>query len=134
MILADSSALIEYYRPSGDPLARGTVAESVAADSVAINGSIQVELMAFASRQVDHDNLAADFRAFHWLELGRTQFDLAADLGFRLQQAGVTVPATDLIIAASAIHSNATLYHLDAHYDQIAQHSTLKATNLRPES
>jgi len=31
MILADSSALIEYYRPSGDPIARATVAEAVEA-------------------------------------------------------------------------------------------------------
>ena len=132
MILADSSALIEYYRPSGDPLARATVAEAVGADSVAINGIIQVELMAFASGQADYDNLAADFRAFHWLELGRAQFDLAADLGFRLRQDGFTVPPTDLVIAASAIDSNATLYHLDAHYDQIARHSALQATNLKP--
>ena len=42
------------------------------------------------------------------------------------------MPATDLVIAASAIDSNATLYHLDAHYDQIAQHSTLRAENLKP--
>ncbi len=132
MILTDSSALIEYYRPSGDPRTRATIAEAVATDSVAINGLIQVELMAFASSQKDHDNLAADFRAYHWLELGHTQFDLAADLGFRLRQEGFTVPATDLIIAASAISSNATLYHLDAHYDQIAKHSSLKAENLKP--
>ena len=58
MILADSSALIEYYRPSGDPLVRATVAEAVAADSVAINGIIQVELMAFAASQADYDDLA----------------------------------------------------------------------------
>ncbi len=132
MILTDSSALIEYYRPAGDPLARAAVAEAVATDSVAINGIIQVELMAFASGQVDYDNLAADFTAFHWLELGRAQFDLAADLGFRLRQDGITVPATDLVIAASAIDSKATLYHLDAHYDQIARHSTLQAANLKP--
>ena len=130
MILADSSALIEYYRPEGAPVARSAVAEAMAADSVAINGIIQVELMAFASRQVDYDNLAADFRAFHWLDLGRPQFDLAAEVGFRLRRQGITVPATDLIIAASAIGSRATLYHLDAHFDEIARHSSLDARNL----
>ena len=83
-------------------------------------------------RQQARAETAADFTAFHWLELGRAQFDLAADLGFRLRQDGFTVPPTDLVIAASAIDSNATLYHLDAHYDRIARHSALQATNLKP--
>ena len=83
-------------------------------------------------RQQARAETAADFTAFHWLELGRAQFDLAADLGFRLRQDGFTVPPTDLVIAASAIDSNATLYHLDAHYDEIARHSALQATNLKP--
>ena len=130
MIVVDSSALIEYYRPSGETAVRTRVAQAVAADQVAINGIIQVELMAFARSAADREALAADFRAFHWLELGRDQFDLAAEIGFSLRQEGVTVPATDLVIAASAIVAGARLYHLDAHFDDIAKKSDLAGENL----
>jgi predicted nucleic acid-binding protein len=51
--------------------------------------------------------LASDFEAFFMLELGHEQFELACDLGFTLRRGGVTVPATDLIIAASAITAQA---------------------------
>jgi len=130
VILVDSSTFIEYYRPAGNPGARAAVAAAIAADEVAVNGIIQVELLAFARDEADRERLASDFKAFHWLELGSTVFDLAADLGFRLRSRGVTVPATDLIIAASAIHSGATLYHLDAHFDGIAELDGLAARNL----
>jgi hypothetical protein len=37
MILVDSSALIDYYRPAGLPGVRSAVAEVIEADLVAIN-------------------------------------------------------------------------------------------------
>jgi len=62
--------------------------------------------------------------------LGISRGDLAGDLGFQLRQRGTTVPATDLIVAASAIRATAPLYHLDAHFDRIAETSDLDARNL----
>ena len=130
MILVDSSAFIEYYRPSGDPSVSAAVAEAIALDSVAVNGVIQVELTAFVSREADRARLAADLQAFHWLELRHRDFDLAAQIGFDLRRKGITIPATDLIIAACAIGSGATLYHLDSHFDRIARHADLSARHL----
>ncbi|MFQ5743633.1 MAG: PIN domain-containing protein [Acidobacteriota bacterium] len=130
MIVVDSSAFIEYYRPSGEPVARAAVSDAIRSDLVVVNGIIQVELMAFAAREADHASLGADFQAFHWLELGRRDFDLAAEIGFGMRSKGITIPATDLIIAACAIHSGAILYHLDAHFDRIAQHTNLDARHL----
>jgi predicted nucleic acid-binding protein len=130
VILVDSSAFIEYYRPAGHQGARAAVAAAIAADEVTVNGIIHVEILAFARDEADRERLGSDFKAFHRLELGPAVFDLAADLGFRLRPRGVTVPATDLIIAASAIHSGATLYHLDAHFDRITELGELSARNL----
>jgi predicted nucleic acid-binding protein len=80
---------------------------SVAAERVAVNGIIQVEIVAFAPNEASYRKLVADFQAFHWLDLGPEEFALAAELGFRLRRQGITVPATDLIIAASGIHGRA---------------------------
>ncbi len=130
MILVDSSAFIEFYRPSGSSAVSEAVAASIAADLVAVNGVIQTEIVSFAAGKADFGKLWSDFRAFHWLPLDRAQFDQATHLGAELRSKGITVPATDLIIAASAIDAGAELYHVDAHFDAIAAHSELAATNL----
>lgn len=133
MIVVDSSALIEYYRPSGDSRVRDAVAAAIAADQVAVNGIIRVEILAFAAGEAERRLLAADFEAFHHLELGPPDFDLASQLGFDLRRRGVTVPATDLIIAASAIRAEAHLYHVDGHFDRIGEFADLTATHLGVE-
>jgi hypothetical protein len=130
VILVDPSALIEFYRPTGDAGARAAVAAAIAEGEVAVNGIVQVEILAFARSEADRRKLSADLKAFHLLELSAAEFDLASDLGFRLRRNGVTVPATDLIVAASALRASATLYHLDAHFDAIAEHSELRSLQL----
>ncbi|MFP3939016.1 MAG: PIN domain-containing protein [Thermoanaerobaculia bacterium] len=127
MILLDTSALIEYYRPQGDPEVRAAVAEVIAADRAAVNGVVQVELLAFARGDEERKTLTSDFKAFHFLDLGREQFDRACNLGFTLRRDGITIPATDLIIAASAITAGAELLHGDGHFDRIAEVSELEA-------
>ena len=130
MIVVDSSAFIEYYRPSGNPDVRSIVAQAIANDQVAVNGIIRVELVAFAASQKEFEQLSSDFSAFHWLELGQDEFALASELGFNLRRVGLTIPPTDLIIAVSTIQADATLYHLDAHFENIARHSNLSTVDL----
>lgn len=132
MILVDSSALIEYYRPGGDSRVREAVAAAIRDDQVAVNGIIQVEILAFASGEKEWAALSSDFEAFHRLELGSAEFDLACEVGYKLRRRGFTVPATDLVIAASAIRAEAHLFHVDAHFAQIGEVSALTATHLAP--
>jgi predicted nucleic acid-binding protein len=131
MILVDSSALIEYYRLSGSPPVRDAVTEIIDAELAAVNGIVQVEVLAFASPwQTSYSKLVSDFRVLRWLNLREPEFDLACDLGQTLRKKGITIPSTDLIIAASAILSGATVYHIDSHFDDLARHCGLKARNL----
>lgn len=131
MILVDSSALIEYYRAGGAPEAQEAVATAIAADEVAVNGIIKVEVLGFASDAQNRRRLESDFNVFHWLDLTAADYDFAARLSFDLRRLGITVPATDLIIAASAIQARAHLFHADRHFNVIAQHSSLVATHVR---
>lgn len=133
MIVLDTSVLIEYYRPSGDSKIRAAVAEAIGDGKAAVNGVIQVEILAFAAGEEERQTLVADFQAFHFLELGGEQFELACDLGFALRRGGVTIPATDLIIAASAITDQAELFHADGHFDRVAEVSDLAARHLERE-
>ena len=130
MIVVDSSAFIEYYRPGGDEHVSAAVAEAIASDQVMISGIIQVEIVAFASARDDYKRLSADFQAFHWLETSLPDYERAAEIGFQLRRDGLTVPAADLIIAASVIRAGATLYHIDQHYVGIAERTDLQARHL----
>jgi len=129
VIVADSSALIEFYRRGGAPAVQAAVAAAIAADALAVNGIIHVEVIGFAADEREQRVLLEGFRAFHWLELDKAHFDLAASIGFDLRRRGRTVPATDLIIAASAIRAEAELIHLDDHFEEIAKVSPLVCRN-----
>jgi predicted nucleic acid-binding protein len=130
MILIDSSAWIEYYHPRGQPAVQEAVASAIESDEAAVNGIVHVEIIGFVANEKQRKTLSADFGSFHWLELHRAVFDAASELGATLRNHGLTVPPTDLIIAASAIRAQASLYHVGSHFDQIAHHSDLLSVNL----
>jgi predicted nucleic acid-binding protein len=129
MIVADSSALIEYYRRGGSPAVQDAVAAAIADDVLAFNGIIFVEVVGFAADKPERRALLASFGAFHRLPLEDADFDLAASIGFDLRRRGRTVPATDLIIAACAIRAGAELLHVDDHFADIASVSALVSRN-----
>jgi predicted nucleic acid-binding protein len=129
MIVADSSALIEYYRRGGSPAVQDAVAAAIADDLLAFNGIILVEIVGFAADERERRALLASFGAFHRLPLEDADFDLAASIGFDLRRRGRTVPATDLIIAACAIRAGAELLHVDDHFADIASVSALISRN-----
>jgi predicted nucleic acid-binding protein len=129
MIVADSSALIEYYRRAGSPVVQEAVAAAIAGDELAVNGIIFVEVVGFAADEGERRGLIESFSAFHRLALDDGDFDLAASIGFDLRRRGRTVPATDLVVAACAIRARAELLHVDDHFDEIARVSALACRN-----
>lgn len=126
MILVDSSAWIEFYRGGGEPLISEAAADAIRDDLAAVNGLVQVEILPYVRTPAEYRKVASDFSAMHWLEMSRVVFDLATDLGRKLRRTGITVPATDLTIAACAVAHDAALLHFDHHYDLIAEHTPLR--------
>lgn len=102
MILVDSSAWIEYYRRGGEEEVRDLVYSAIRDHRAATNGIIKVEIVAYATREADSRNVWSDLSGCHWLDLTVPVFELAVEMGRKLRTRGVTVPATDLIIASSA--------------------------------
>lgn len=125
MILADSSVLVEFFRPGGRSAVKAAVREAVESGRLAVNGVVRVEVVGFARDEAARAALSRAFDSFVPLTLDEKDFDLAVDLGFSLRRRGTTVPTTDLIIAASAIRASAELLHDDAHFDEIAKVSRL---------
>jgi predicted nucleic acid-binding protein len=105
------------------------VAAAITEDTLAFNGIVFLEVVGFAADERERRALLASFGAFHRLALEDEDFDLAASIGFDLRRRGRTVPATDLVIAASAIRARAELLHVDDHFDEIATVSALTSRN-----
>lgn len=130
MILVDSSVWIPYYRADGTKGIQDIVKKTISLDLVAVNGIIIVEILSGISKKTEFNKVSSDFKGFHYISLSMNDFFEASSLGSSLRSKGLTIPATDLMIAISAIKNENILYHLDSHFDLIAKHTSLKSTNL----
>lgn len=130
MFLVDSSIFIEYYRLKGSPVIRAALESAIDADLVAVNGLIQVEVLGYVSAQANFPILLQDFKDFYWFDLQEIDFDCATEIGHFLRRKAITIPATDLIIAASAMRADAAVLHTDGHFDMMARYFNLKSRNL----
>jgi predicted nucleic acid-binding protein len=52
-------------------------------------------------------------------------WDKASLLVFNLRRKGITIPHTDILIAACAMSEGCVLLHADNHFDIIARHTDL---------
>ena len=125
MKLIDSSAWIEYYRKEGKREYKASIFDAIQNNTAAVNGIIQLEILVFTKTQSEYDDILSDFSALHNLELNDSVFQKASEIGFDLRRKGITIPAADLIIAASAMVTNSELIHFDKHYRYIAEYYPL---------
>jgi predicted nucleic acid-binding protein len=129
MKLIDSSAWIEYYRKEGKKEYKDSISSAIRSNAAAVNGVIQLEILVFTKTESEYNSIYSDFHAFHYLELNEKVFQKASEMGFNLRRKGITIPSTDLIIAANAIVTESQLIHFDKHYTYIAEHYPLKLVN-----
>jgi predicted nucleic acid-binding protein len=124
--LIDSSCWVDYYRPGGDSRIQAAVAEAIESDEAAICGMVRIEILGYIARQAEYDAVSEDFSGMHDLPLTRHEFDAAVAIGRVLRAKGAGVPATDLLIAAAAMNSHATLLHCDRHFLTIGRYCGLR--------
>jgi predicted nucleic acid-binding protein len=114
--LIDSSCWAGYYRPGGDSRIQAAVEAAIESDEAAICGMIRIEILGYIARQAEYDAVSYDFSGIHDIPITHREFDAAVTIGRVLRAKGVSAPVTDLLIAAAAINSQATLLHCDKHF------------------
>lgn len=130
-ILIDSSVWIDYYHPKGPEALKRKVQEELAQGTVATVGLIAVEVLQGAPNSTTFAALREDFLGYHWLEITQDVYLEAARLSSSLRQNGVPVPTTDVVIAATALHYHAGLWHRDEDFTRLSRHTpSLHATPL----
>ncbi len=128
MILADTSAWIEYLRASDSSVHRRLRTLLSQDQPVATTEIVVMELLAGPN---DAAGVAALRRLLYRCELlavgGLGTYEQAAAISRTCRQRGETVrKMTACVIAAVALRSNAMVLHRDVDFDVIARHTALR--------
>ena len=128
MILADTSAWVEYLRATGSP-AHLRLRELIAGEGeLATTEVVTMELLAGAATAEEVTRLRRLLLRFQLLPVeGLADYEAAAALYRHCRARGETVrQLTDCLIAVVAIRNGATLLHRDHDFEVIARHTTLR--------
>jgi len=122
VILADTSAWVEYDRATGSPVDRRLTALIAAGGPVAVTEPVIMEVLAGARSDQRESDLRRLLLRFELLSFEVVaDFDGAVRLYRRCRRAGVTPRGmVDCMIAAVALRRGATLLSYDADMDRLA--------------
>jgi predicted nucleic acid-binding protein len=98
-------------------------------DAIITTGIIKLELLAGTKTEKEYKRLKSSLDALESIETDDQLWHNACEHGFKLRRRGLTVPATDILIASCALQTGAILLHADMHFDLIE-----KPLGLRVES
>ena len=128
MILADTSAWVEYLRATGSP-AHLRLRQLLAGEGeLATSEVVTMELLAGAATQEETVRLRRLLLRCQLLPVeGLADYEAAAELYRRCRAGGETVRSpTDCLIAVVAIRHGAALLHRDHDFDVLARHTLLR--------
>lgn len=130
MVLIDTSAWLHALRKQFQPAVKERIYSILLESEVAINGIIKLELLGGAKTEQEYKRIKSRLDPLYYIESSEDQWDFSSLLAFTLRRKGITVPYTDIFIAASAISSHAILVHADSHFEIITDHTELKTESL----
>lgn len=123
-VLVDTSALIEALRTTGVQEVRDEVQRTFDEGSLVTCELILLELWNGARGDREVAFLRDLERDIESLPITSEVWERAKRLARHCRQNGLTIPATDLLIASCAVHHGAALLHHDRHFDLIQNITT----------
>lgn len=118
MVIADTSVWIEYFK-GGDEPARAALRGLIRADQVALAGVVLAELLQGCRSPKEADTILSTLAGLRFLQDSFSTWKRSGELSVSLRRKGLTLPLSDLIIAALAIEHRCPVYSLDPHFEQI---------------
>lgn len=120
MILVDSSSWIHFLRANGDPAVRARVKSALAGGDAAWCPLVRLELWNGASGNRDRRILREFEAALPELPMDDAVWNAAYELARRARSTGISVPATDILIAACARRHQAGLETADTDFERLS--------------
>lgn len=133
MIVADTSAWVEYLRSTGSPVDRRLGRAIDDHEEIAVTEVVVGELLGGARSEDELGNLGALLYSFPMLRLdGLADYERAAALGRRCRQAGQALRRglLDCLVAVPAIDAAAAVLHNDRDFDVLARNTPLQVVPL----
>ncbi len=121
MILIDTSCWIEALRERGNPEVRRRLQEHVHGGRACWAPVVRLELWNGARGDREKKILREFEQVLPELEMTAEVWDLACDLARRARMTGLTLPVSDILIAACARHHEVEIESTDAHFAELAK-------------
>lgn len=121
-VLIDTSAWIDALRPTGDALVREQVRHLLAEGRAAVCEMIILELAGGTRTEGEYQELCEDLEALQQFPITASVWRSAYWMAHTARRKGLSIPATDHLIAAVAVNYPCRLLHRDKHFDLLARH------------
>lgn len=130
--LVDTSALILALRKTFVPAVKERIDHLLKENAIITTGMIKLEILGGTKTETEFQRLKRRLDALDSVETDTPLWEKSYDLAFKLRRKGITVPYTDILIAACALKTGSTVVHADAHFDLMAGHISLKVESFVP--
>lgn len=117
-VVVDTSAWIHCFRSAGDKLTQ-CVRRLVREDNAVLVGPVLLELQRGVRGVREKRRLADMLGVLPYVEVERADWEGAAESLRKLRAHGITLPATDALIAVVAERRGMSVLTLDRHFDHL---------------
>lgn len=118
MVIVDTSVWIEYFNRPDSP-EKHAVDALVDTDPPVLIGIILAELLQGCRTSKEADSILLPLRALPFLEMTFASWRRTGELSSALRRRGITLPLSDLIVAAAALEHGCSVFTSDPHFRQI---------------
>jgi predicted nucleic acid-binding protein len=130
LVLIDTSVWIPFLRKSPPRSVKNEVDLLLVEDRVAIFPMIRLELLGGTKSTKEFERLGSRLDALHQIPVDEANWNMAAELAFKLRQRGKAIPYTDILVGSAAILADLLLLHADRHFDLMAEDTDLRVRSL----
>jgi len=126
LFLVDTSAWLFALRKDFVLEVKDRINHLLKENAIITTGIVKLEILGGTKTQNEFQRLKTRLDALDMVETDTALWEEAYRLSFELRRKGITVPYTDILIAACALRTESTVVHADAHFDLMAKHISLK--------
>lgn len=116
-VVVDTSLWVDFFR--GTVPSASAVERLIVQGEAVTSGIILAELLQGVKRPSEEQQIIEVFGGLPVVELTTAMWKVAGQTGSALRRKGITLPLSDLAIAAIALEHGFSVYTRDKHFDQI---------------
>lgn len=118
MVVADTSVWIPFFNHPGSVEKRELDA-LIDADRLVLVGVVLAELIQGCRTASEAETTASRLTGLRFVETTFSTWRRAGEVSFALRRKGLTLPLSDLVVAALALEHHLEVYTLDPHFEQV---------------